>query len=465
MENNMTEKPNIKLDIGPIPNIDVFEEEFEKIAASAYVILNLKGHLIVELDFITDDEIKGLNQKHRGSDKVTDVLSFPLLEGDIINRQFNSDILGNIVIAYEFAKNRAIEFDHSEKREILYLFTHGLLHLLGFDHDTDKNKKIMRDIEEKILHSVCCPEQNTDYEIKGYGETKRSGFIAVLGRPNVGKSSLINALIGQKILITSPKPQTTRDRIMGILTDDNYQMIFIDTPGVHTPKTILGTHMNKAIKSASSAADAIVVVIDSTKQIDQKDIDFIQKQTKIAPVYILINKSDLTGFEKIYPIIEKLSPLLNNGVLEIIPASAKTKYNIDILKKYLLTHLKAGEYYFDQDDLSDKPLTFMVAEIIREKALWLLQDEIPHGIAVMIQKYEIDKKMVMIEADIVCEKQTHKQIIIGDNGRMIKEIGTKARADIERLIDKKVFLNLFIKVRDNWRNKSNIIKDVGYDNI
>jgi len=476
----------IKLDIGKIPKIDIVIDELEAIAAQAFTILNLKGKLIVELDFISDNEIKALNFKHRGKNTVTDVLSFPLFEGDIIGHQFKDDILGNIVIAHDFAKDRAVEFGHSEKRELLYLFVHGLLHLLGFDHESEENKKVMRELEERILSSsyevlqLCtsCSAQNDSIPYQCHhlnalnchsdkcgaecSHAKKSGFIAVLGKPNVGKSSLINALIGQKILITSPKPQTTRDRIMGILTENNCQMIFIDTPGVHTPKTTLGTHMNKAIKSASSAADAIVIVIDSTKQIDQREISFIQKQTRIAPVYVVINKSDLTGFEKIYPVLTTLSPLLNDGVLEIIPTSAKTKHNIATLKSHLLTHLKEGEFYFDQDDLSDKPLTFMAAEIIREKTLWLLQDEIPHGIAVMIQKYETDKKLVRIEADIVCEKQTHKQIIIGDNGQMIKEIGTKARVDIERLIDKKVFLNLFVKVRDNWRNRQSIIKDVGY---
>ncbi|MCL2556696.1 MAG: GTPase Era [Firmicutes bacterium] len=442
----------IILDIGQIPNIDITKEELIKIANAAFSVLSLKGEMTVELDFISDEEIKELNKRHRGKDDVTDVLSFPLLENDLTNYQFNKEILGNIVIAHSFAKKRAVEFEHSEKRELSYLFVHGLLHLLGFDHNTDNNKKTMRELEEKIL-------SNMDKE----NMTKKSGFIAVLGKPNVGKSSLINAIIGQKILIISPKPQTTRDRIMGILTEDNSQMIFIDTPGIHTPKTTLGAHMNKAIKSACTAADAIVVVIDSTKPIDQTQIDFIKKQTKIAPTYIVINKSDLTGFEKIYPIINKLSSLLQSGVLEIIPTSAKTKNNIDTLKTHLLTHLKEGEFYFDQDDLSDKPLSFMVSEIIREKALWLLQDEIPHGIAVMIQKYDVQKNLVSIEADIVCEKQTHKQIIIGDNAQKIKEIGTKARIDIEKLLNKKVFLNLFVKVRENWRNKSNIIKDVGYD--
>ena len=455
----MANRQSIELDIGQIPDIDITKEELRNLAISVYDVLNLRGDLIVELDFITDMEIKELNQKHRGKDTVTDVLSFPLFEGDIISRQFNGDILGNIVIAHEFAKTRAKEFGHSQKREISYLFTHGLLHLLGFDHNTSENKIIMRDLEERILS---LPFDNIGECILGR-PNKKSGFIAVLGKPNVGKSSLINALIGQKILITSPKPQTTRDRIMGILTQGNNQIVFIDTPGVHTPKTTLGMHMNKAIKSASSAADAIVVVIDSTKSIDQKEIDFIQKQTRIAPTYIVINKSDLTGFDKIYPILNKLSSLLNSGVLEIIPASAKTKHNINTLKMHLLTHLKEGEFYFDQDDLSDKPLSFMVAEIIREKTLWLLQDEIPHGIAVLLQSYTTEKNIVKIEADIVCEKQTHKQIIIGDNGQMIKEIGTKARIDIERLLEKKVFLNLFVKVRDNWRNRASIIKDVGYE--
>lgn len=295
----------------------------------------------------------------------------------------------------------------------------------------------------------------------------KSGFIAILGSPNVGKSSLLNALVGEKISIVSPKPQTTRDRIMGIITSDEYQMIFVDTPGVHKPRNKLGEYMEKCIKGASEGCDAIVIVLDISKPILDKDLAFIKKHLSIAPVYVALNKVDLVSYETVYPILEKLSPLLDAGkeqyVKEIIPISCKTFKNIDVLKNYLLTELKDDILYFDPEDVSDKPLSFMVAEVIREKALWLLQDEIPHGIGIMIQKFENNENVAIIEADIICEKGSHKEIIIGKGGEKIKEIGIKARQDIEKMLDKKVYLDLFVKVRKDWRKRVNYLNDLGYN--
>jgi len=296
----------------------------------------------------------------------------------------------------------------------------------------------------------------------------KSGFIAIIGSPNVGKSSLLNVLIGQKVSIVSPKAQTTRDRIMGILTEGDTQMVFVDTPGTVRPGNKLGEYMDKCIKSAKEDCDAIVVVMDANRPILTKDVEFIQRHLSMGvPVFVALNKVDLVGFERVYPILEKLSPLVSaekdRRVSEIIPISCKTKKNISVLKGFLVGCLKDGAMYFDPEDVSDKSVSFLAGEIIREKTLWLLQDEIPHGIGVLLQNFEVDGEITRIEADIVCEKSSHKEIIIGKDGAMLKEIGTRARIDIEKLVDGKVFLKLFVKVRTDWRKKGNILADLGYE--
>lgn len=294
----------------------------------------------------------------------------------------------------------------------------------------------------------------------------KSGFIAILGAPNAGKSSLLNAFVGEKVSIVSPKPQTTRDRITGILTDDDCQMIFVDTPGTIQPKNKLGEYMDKCIKSASDGCDAIIIVLDVTRQLLSKDIAFIEKYLPVAPVYIALNKIDLVGYEKVYPMLDKLSMFLSDErehkAVEIVPISCKNKKNIDLLKGFIKDCLKDEVMYYDAEDISDKTQSFMAGEIIREKALWLLQEEVPHGIGVIIQSYKEGKKLIEIDADIVCEKESHKEIIIGDSGKTLKEIGTKARLDIESLTGKKIFLKLFVKVRKDWRRRKNIMDDLGY---
>jgi len=292
----------------------------------------------------------------------------------------------------------------------------------------------------------------------------KSGFISILGKPNVGKSSLINKLVGEKVSIVTPKPQTTRDRILGILSGEGYQMIFIDTPGVHTPKSLLGRHMGQAIKSAASDADAVVIVLDATKRLRDDDLEFIEKTlSRPFPVYIAVNKIDLAGYQQTYPILSALSVFMNAdekraAVKEVIPVSAKTGENLEKLKQYLLQDLPEGEAFFPADDFTDKTERFQICEIIREKALLYLRDEIPHGVGVAIQAM----KDAVIEADIYVEKDSHKQIVIGEGGGQLKTIGEKARFDIEKMLGRKVFLKLFVKVRKDWRNKQSYMDDIGY---
>ncbi len=290
----------------------------------------------------------------------------------------------------------------------------------------------------------------------------KSGFVTFVGRPNVGKSSLINALVGEKVSIVSPKPQTTRDRIMGILNEPDVQMIFVDTPGIHKPRTKLGEYMNKTIKKATDDVDILVNVFDASRGISDEDLDRLSSYLGKYPVVVVINKVDLVPREKVFELLSKLNPFIQNGVKDIIPCSCRKKSNIETLKKTLISLLPEGEQYFFDDEISDKPISYMMCEIIREKALLLLNDEIPHGLGVIMQLYETKGNVTHIECDIICEKDSHKQIIIGDNGSMIKRIGESARRDMEKLIDGKIYLNLFVKVRDDWRNNLNFIRDVGY---
>lgn len=296
----------------------------------------------------------------------------------------------------------------------------------------------------------------------------KCGFIAIVGKPNTGKSSLLNRLVGEKISIVSPKAQTTRDKITGILTEDGYQMIFVDTPGYHKPRNELGNYMEREIKNASQGVDAILVVLDASKRLGDNDLRFIEEQQSYGcPVFVAINKADLSDYEKVFPMLLKLSPLtsneLKNPVREIVPVSALKGNNIDTLKTILRSICVEEGSYYDEDDLSDKSQRFMAGEIIREKALLFLNDEIPHGVGVNITSMTFRPSSVLIEADIYCEKDSHKQIIIGEGGSMIKRIGTSARRDIEKLLDSKVYLELFVKVRENWRDRKNIIGDVGYN--
>lgn len=297
-----------------------------------------------------------------------------------------------------------------------------------------------------------------------------SGFIAILGRPNVGKSSLMNALVGEKVSIVTPRSQTTRDKILGILTDDDSQMVFVDTPGVHKPQSKLDAYMSGCVSSATDGVDATVIVLDASKKLTDSEIAFIEKHLRTdRSVYVVINKTDLVSYEKIYPMLSQLAYLTREdgkrgAIKEIIPTSCYTGYNIDTLKSYLKGELVEGDCYFDPDEITDKSERYMICEIIREKALLFLQDEIPHGIGVYIQTMVYDGGLANIDVDIICEKESHKAIIIGEKGSKLKTIGEHARVDIEKLLGSKVYLKLFVKVREGWRNKQNVMRDIGYDN-
>ena len=296
----------------------------------------------------------------------------------------------------------------------------------------------------------------------------RSGFIAIIGKPNAGKSSLTNRLTGEKISIVTPKPQTTRDAVRAILTTSEYQMIFVDTPGLLKPRTELGKYMSRESGTSSRDADALVIVIDGSRPFGSRDYEMIESRLKSAvPVYVVINKTDIAGYEKVYPILSALTPLTGDAdgrhaVKDIIPVSCVSGDNIDLLRDKLAGELKDEVMYYPEGDVTDKPMRYVVGEIIREKALLLLRDEVPHGVGITVGAYEDKKDSVYIEADVVCEREGHKRIIIGDGGSMIKRIGHDARLGIMDLTGKNVYLKLFVKVREDWRNKRNYMRDLGY---
>ena len=292
-------------------------------------------------------------------------------------------------------------------------------------------------------------------------EQKKSGFVSIIGRPNVGKSTLMNQIIGQKVAITSNKPQTTRNRIQTVYTDDVMQIVFVDTPGIHKSKNKLGDYMVNAAKSTLNEADVILWLVEPTDYIGAGEKSIIEnlKQVK-TPIILVINKIDTVKKEELLHIIDTYRKELQFS--EVVPVSALKGNNTDTLLECIGKYLPYGPWFYDPDTLTDQPERQIVAELIREKALRCLEDEIPHGIAVAIDTMKFSKKMADIEATIVCERDSHKGIIIGKGGQMLKKIGSLARADIERMLDMKVNLKIWVKVKKDWRDSDFMLKNFGF---
>ncbi len=271
--------------------------------------------------------------------------------------------------------------------------------------------------------------------------------------------------MGEKVAIVSPKPQTTRNNILGILTKDNYQLVLIDTPGIHKSKNALDKYMMKNVRSAQSGANVNVYLIDSTKQIQDQELEYIKnlKEMEQTPLIVAISKVDLIKQLDILPIIDKLSKM--KEIDEIVPISSvkgkNTKELVETILKYL-PESDSKNFEYNEDYYTNKSLRFIASETIREKALYFLQDEIPHGISVDIVNFEEKERIVVIDADIICEKESHKSIIIGKKGSMLKSIGEKARIELENLTGKKVLLKLFVKTKKNWRENTNLLTEFGY---
>lgn len=294
----------------------------------------------------------------------------------------------------------------------------------------------------------------------------KSGYVSVIGRPNVGKSTLLNAIIGEKISAISSKPQTTRQNITFIHTDEDAQIIFLDTPGIQKPKNKLGEFMLTESKEGIEDSDIITYIVDTSKKIGRAErsiIDILKEYKGKLPIILLINKVDTIRKDEL---LEIISMYAEEEIFDdIIPISAMNNDGVDIYLEILKKFLKPGPMYYPEDMITDKNERFIVAEIIREKGLMYLNEEVPHGLAISIEKFKkrTDKNMYDIDANIYVERDTHKGILIGKNGSMLKRIGTEAREEAERLLDAKVNLQIWVKVEKNWRDRDNLVKRFGYD--
>ena len=297
----------------------------------------------------------------------------------------------------------------------------------------------------------------------------RSGFVTIIGRPNAGKSTLLNALAGEKLAIVSPKPQTTRNRVLGVIHvarqkgRPGAQIVLIDTPGVHRPESSLGRKMMSEVREALNGCDLALIITDAAKKSDAGDeflLD-VMKGTK-TPAFLLLNKIDLLRGEKrlLLPLIEKYSKL--RDFREVVPISARKREGLDLLLDKVIRALPEGPHYFPEGQITDQPARFMASELIREQVLFATSEEVPHSTTVMIERFEEGSKLTRIAAVIYCERDGQKRILIGHRGEMLKKIGTAARLEIERMLGTKVFLELFVKVRQNWRESRGFVEELDW---
>lgn len=449
--------------------------------------------------FVSREEIKDLNMRIRDIDKETDVLSFPMVE--MFNGELDIDIedidmeydddgnkilnVGDIIICQDVAFANADTYGHSKEREIAFLAAHSFLHLIGYDHIEEEDEKIMRQAQRSLMASVGLAIEDDAAEITNHKEDEDDivaypagsvcahvGYVALLGRPNVGKSTLINYLTGMKVAIVSHKPQTTRTNIRSIYNTDDAQIIFTDTPGVHKPGSRLGEIMVANSFNSAKGADVVLFIADGRfKEPGKVELELLEKcKENKKKVILAINKVDDVSKESLLPVIKAYSDEYQFD--DIIPISAKEGENVDALLDSIISYLPEGPRLFDTEYMTDQTERVIAAELIREQILHYTNQEIPHGTTVEIEKFEekykdgsvdeYDRDRVVIRAAIICERNSHKGIIIGKGGAMIKRIGTSARMSIERLVGCKVYLDLFVKVREDWKNSEILLKDYGF---
>lgn len=289
----------------------------------------------------------------------------------------------------------------------------------------------------------------------------RSGSVAVIGRANAGKSTLINVLVGEKVSIVSPKPQTTRERILGILDTNEYQIVFVDTPGLYKAESLLNSYMQRTAESSVEDVDAVLFVLDAHDGIGERDRKLVEKFCSLSvPTIVVLSKIDITPEPLLISEIKELGSICEN----VVPVSARKGKNLKELKKVILSLLPEGEKLFPENVISDRSERFMIREIMREKILLKFQAEIPHGIAVIVNEFKLreDGRIYDISLDIVCEKPNHKAILIGKGGKAIREVSSFARQEMEKFLGRKVFLTTYVKVEEDWRNSAYLLKEHGY---
>ena len=453
------------------------------------------------ITYVDSDTIRETNREARGIDKVTDCLSFPLTElkdGRVTDPKSGFDMeydadgntvinLGDILLNLSAARDQAASYGHSFEREAGFLAAHSLLHLLGYDHIEERDERLMISKQKKIMAASGLAFDDELKDIEDMDDHKEDikelsfpagnpcshcGYVALLGRPNVGKSTLVNYITGMKIAIVSHKPQTTRTNIRSIVNTEDSQIIFVDTPGVHKPDTKMGEIM--VDRSFGSAINSDLVLLmadgrfDKPGNVEKRLIELCRENKK--KVILAINKDDDVKGNGLLPVIASYADLYDFE--DVVPISARTGHNVDVLLDVIRKNLPEGPRLFDSEYMTDQTEREIAAELIREQLLHYTDQEVPHGTAVLINKFaektgesgdEYDREMVRIEADIICEKESHKAIIIGKGGQMIKRIGTAARKNIERMLGCKVYLDLYVKVRSDWMNNEGFLHEYGLD--
>ncbi|MBO7565028.1 MAG: GTPase Era [Clostridiales bacterium] len=456
----------------------------------------------VDVRFVGTEGIRRLNAEHREKDAVTDVLSFPVL--DMTDGKLSSDLMpydfsysekgkkilpiGDIVICPERARKQSSEYGHSMDREMVFLAVHSLLHLLGFDHENGRDEELMFSKQEEIMVGIGLPrdpsaperkknsgkeEKAASFDEHPVGEMlPHCGYCALVGRPNVGKSTLLNTISGMKLAIVSHKPQTTRNNIQAIYNRDDAQVIFVDTPGIHKPQSKLSEFMVDSSFRAAKGADVVVLMADGRfskpANVEIKAAEMAKKLKK--PIILAVNKADAVTKESLLPLIANYSKIADFEA--IVPISALKDDGVDELMNVIISYLPSQPRYFPIEEVTDQSEREISAELIREQILHYTNEEIPHGTAVEIDAFEeelkedavdsYDRSLIKIHASIICERDSHKSILLGKNGQMIKRIGTAARQNIEKMCDCKVFLDLHVKVRKDWKNRQVFLDEFGY---
>ena len=464
---------------GPNP----YKPLLTRVITAALAAEHVKIPCGVDVLLTTDEGIREINLEQRQIDAATDVLSFPMLEltpgtppdgtgEDELDPETGLCPLGDMVISVDRAKAQAEEFGHSVQREIAYLAVHSVLHLLGYDHlDEGPQKARMREREEAILEELGITRDHWNEELDAplieevpeEVPVKRCGMITLCGRPNVGKSTLTNALVGEKVAIVSSKPQTTRNRICAVLTRGENQFVFLDTPGLHKAANRLGDYMVDVVKKSVADVDAVLLLVEPIANVGRPEKELIQQIKRMkVPSVLVINKIDTVEKGQLLAVMEAYSK--EHDFTAILPISAKRKEGLEELLDLAATFLPEGSQLFPRDVVTDQPERQICAEIVREKLLYCLDKEIPHGTAVEVTKFsERDNGIIDLHVTIYCEKASHKGIIIGKQGSMLKKISTMAREDVERFMGTKVYLETWVKVKENWRDNLNLIRNFGFD--